>query len=128
MSLLTSLVVFISFECLILLYFVPRAFLLVTGGDLNSHFEIVRSRSADKYIKTKPDKKRKSIMIAFGLKVYPVVSSVKWQESSMSIQRRKAFLEAYCSNMPDTIGEAERVIRHYKAHVMQLTQKATDIL
>jgi hypothetical protein len=150
-ALLTSLVIFISFEGLIVLYFAPRAILLLNGRDLNAQFEVVRIDKSDRVSRgisvsmehiedmitatsndsMKPNVvKRSSLPSPFGYKIYPLNSSLrnKWKDNNESLTQRKLFTDTYCRNMPNTIDEAERVIRHYKAHVMQMTQEATNII
>lgn len=111
---------FVCFTTLLGRYFMPKAYLLLHGADLDRNFKIVRAGAAEKLRQKKSYDKRIHSMTAS--------AAERDREGESTALRRggepnKA--TTFVTKLPDTILDAEDALEYLRGHLMVLTQKAT---
>ena len=119
---------FLADLSLMMIYFAPKAYLLFSGADLNAEFEIVKKKQSKAIspLEYEPNSRRFRRKSVLSGKVYPLSRLIDDKERYSSRSIPSKLIKQYCSSMPKTIDESERIIDYYRLHIMQLTQIATD--
>ena len=108
---------FLAFGALIVFYFGPKAYLLFSGADLNSHFEIVRRGRSLEEMSVERRNKKKIFAAASDDEDLRVQKTLKTASTAVS----NATISKYFSQVPDNKNDANLIIFFLQNLVMKMT-------